>query len=641
MKKNLLVLSLTLFCVGLIAQTPRMVLVEEFTGENCYPCFVNNPAFNNLLANNASKVIPIKWQVPIPNAPTTAWSLYQTNITEITWRYSTYGYGINSAPSVRIDGQYPTVFGAAGQNVSQMNNTVFNTAQSYTSAFSISMTRAWDKSCSAVDLTVTIQATAPFTSVGTLRFRTVMVEREIHFPTAPGSNGEKDFEDVAIKSFPTIQSGVSMASNWTVGQTQTFTLHCQVPSYVRDKEQVALVGFIQDDGNRKVEQAARVDEDVLPVDAASAKSPIVDVTCDDKIHPLITVLNEGQANAITNMMLTPYMDGVAGNSTNWTGNIAIGGSVQIALDPVTTPTLNGSHSFSVDITMNSTYNMVANTSKINYMVASKFDQDTIIEDFLYGIYPPPGWMVSNPDGGPTWNRTTATGSQLSFSSSKIDFYNSTLLGDKDELFLPPIDLSGGNNVELSFDVSYAQKDPASYDVLELLVSDDCGVSWFTAYTKAGPELATVTEFNFPGWVPQLESDWRTEVVPLTNYNKSNVLLKFVSTFDGGNNLYVDNVNLMQKDPVGITKTKITNLGFSVYPNPANGAAIVNIKAAKAAQGLLTVINTLGQTVYAQEVSMNEGSNTYNLDLKALSTGLYHVVISSDNGTAVKKLNVTK
>ena len=37
---------------------------------------------------------------------------YQTNKTEIDWRALFYGYGINSAPSGRMDGQNVTVFGA-------------------------------------------------------------------------------------------------------------------------------------------------------------------------------------------------------------------------------------------------------------------------------------------------------------------------------------------------------------------------------------------------------------------------------------------------------------------------------------------------------------------------------------------------
>ena len=119
MKKNLLAFGLVLFGAAVVAQTPRLVLYEEFTGETCPPCASTNPGLNALLAlpTNTPKVVAIKWQVPIPSAPSNTWSLYQTNKAEIDWRYRSvasggFGYtpGINSAPSSKIDGQEATTF---------------------------------------------------------------------------------------------------------------------------------------------------------------------------------------------------------------------------------------------------------------------------------------------------------------------------------------------------------------------------------------------------------------------------------------------------------------------------------------------------------------------------------------------------
>lgn len=664
MKKNLLSICLMVAGLSLSAQSPRLSLYEEFTGENCPPCASTNPGLNALLSSptNASKIIAIKWQVPIPSAPANSWSLYKTNQAEIDWRYRStasggYGYpsqntsvsnitsGINSAPSGRIDGQHQWVFGASSDHPANLNNNVIATAQSYTSAFSVTMTRDWDHSCSAVIVTVNIVATAPFTSVGTLRFRTVMVEREINFATQPGTNGEKDFEDVAIKSFPTLQGGVSMAPTWTVGQSQTFTLNCPIPTYVRSKEQVAMVGFIQDDGNKRVEQAARADKAILPVNAAAIVNPVVDVTCDDQIRPFVTVSNEGQTNPITNLTLTPYVDGVAGNPTIWTGNIGVGANTQIALDAITTPTVNGSHTFSCTMQMNvPNYNLTSNASKINYMVASVFTNSPVQEEFMFGIYPPPSWMVVNPNGGPNWSRATNAGNN-SMESSKYDFYNNSVVGDRDELYLPPINLVGGNNIMMSFDVAYAQKDPLNNDVLDVMASYDCGVSWNLLFTKAGTELATVQPYNFPAWVPTPNdiTNWRTEVVPLTDMNKPNVLIKFVTTADGGNNLYIDNVNVAQTDPVGLANLKASQNLFSVYPNPASNQVTIKTGLASAQKAQLQVVNTLGQVVYQKElVGSNAGVVSTELNVQGLATGIYNVVLSTESGsTQVKKLNVVK
>src|SRR5690606_28787457 len=145
MKKNIF----TLFAVGsalvAVAQSPRQVLFKEFTGENCPPCASASPGISATLKANASKVVAIKWQVPIPSAPATSWSLYKTNKAEIDWRFrgwnggtgssilnppsaNGYGYhsqynstynitsGVNSAPQGRLDGQYLWSFGNASSN---------------------------------------------------------------------------------------------------------------------------------------------------------------------------------------------------------------------------------------------------------------------------------------------------------------------------------------------------------------------------------------------------------------------------------------------------------------------------------------------------------------------------------------------
>ena len=62
MKKSILSFALmSVFTVS--AQTPRLSLFEEFTGENCPPCAATNPALNALLAQptNTTKVVAIKW----------------------------------------------------------------------------------------------------------------------------------------------------------------------------------------------------------------------------------------------------------------------------------------------------------------------------------------------------------------------------------------------------------------------------------------------------------------------------------------------------------------------------------------------------------------------------------------------------
>lgn len=660
MKKNLLSLSIVLLGLGAVAQTPRLSLYEEFTGENCGPCAQTNPGLNAYLSapTNTPKVVAIKWQVPIPSAPSATWSLYKTDKAEIDWRYGAapggYGYpaqytatnsitsGINSAPTGFFDGQHQWAFGAASDHPAYMSNNLITAAQSHTSAFSVTMQRDWDATGSAVNLTVSIQATAPFTASGSLVFRTVMIEEYIKFATAPGTNGETEFYNTAIKCFPNT-GGTPIAGTWTVGQTQTFTLNCPIPSYTRMKEQIGFVGFIQDDGNRKVAQAVRSSKVKLTNDAVASAAK-VPVTCNSSIYPEVTVYNNG-TSAITALTITPATDNVTGQITTWTGNLAPGASTNIQLNSLTAPstTASGAHAFTYTITaMNGVdFNTNNNTGKVSYMIASTYQNNPIVQGFALGTFPPAGYVVSNPDNGPAWSRVmTGGGYATSLESAKYDFFNNTVIGDQDEFILPPSDLSGTADPQMQFDIAYAQRSGTENDMLDVFASDDCGATWTNVFSASGSNLTIIGAVS-NSYVPSA-NDWITEYISLTGFNKPNVIVKFVVTNDNGNNLYLDNINLSQPQPLvtGI-KAQTAETSVSMYPNPTTALTTISIRTPKASAGKVTVMNLFGQVVISKDLNLNEGENTLQLDMKEYAAGIYNVQISTASETIVKKLNLNK
>ena len=475
MKKQLLLIAASLLSAGVFAQTQRMVLYEEFTGENCGPCASTNPALNALLKQpiNQQRVAAIKWEVPIPSAPSATWSLYQTNKTEINWRYRStsaggYGYpsqntsssgitsGINSAPSGRIDGQHQWTFGASSDHPANLSNSALASAAAVSAPFAINMTREWNSDASAINVTVVVTASQNFTATGALKFRTVMVERTIKFALAPGSNGEKDFDDVAIKSFPTIHGGTSLASNWTSGQTFSFTLNCPVPSYVRKKTEIAFVGFIQDDGDRKVHQAFRLEKEGLPYDAAAIAAQLEPV-CSANMSPIVTVENKG-VNPITTMTITPYTDGSAQNVTTWTGNLLPGNSTTVALSSFNAPTTAGAHTFSYNVTAIDGTDMddTNNGRLATFVVATDYSSNPVVEGFG-GSFPPANWTMLADNGAKPWVKSPAAGAYgFSAESMMMSFFNNSNVGEKAEIVLPPVDLSGDGVPVLDFVYAYAQ-----------------------------------------------------------------------------------------------------------------------------------------------------------------------------------------
>lgn len=646
MKKITLSFSLLITSLTVFSQTPRLSLYEEFTGENCPPCASANPPLNLLLASptNTPKIVAIKWQVPIPSAPSNTWSLYQTNKVEIDWRWKTlasggYGYtpAINSAPSSKIDGQEASVFGASSGHPANLNNNVISSAAAVPSEFSINMTRAWNQAYSAVNLTVNIQATQSFSATGNLIFRLVMIERHVHFVTAPGTNGEKDFEDVAVKSFPTLQNGTPMtAGTWSVGQTQTFTINCPLPSYIRDKSEIAFVGFIQDDGNQKVAQAGLANSEGLSNDAKAVSAFVPNLSCTNTIAPDVTIKNNGN-NGITNFTITPYIDGIIKPIFSWSGNLAVGASTTMAIGSITVS--GGSHTFSYNISAVSgtDNNLVNNSATTKFVTISNYQTIPIVEGFT-STFPPLNWSTFNATSGPSWVKSTSCGGfGLSSESTKMDFYTYAA-GTINELILPPINLAGVITPTLTFDLAYATY-ATEADKLEVFVSDDCGDNWTNVYDKSGTNLNTAPATTSP-FVPSA-AQWRNESVNLFGYSNPSILLKFVATSAYGNNLYIDNVNLSQLNPVGVFSTPLSNINIEVFPNPTSGDVNLTVNSINNSNYRINLINSLGQVIFEKNFNFSIGINNIQIETKQYPEGIYNVVLESNNTKTTKKITIIK
>ncbi len=664
MKKTSIFLGLVAMGFFASAQN-RTTLFEEFTGENCGPCAATNPALNTLLTANASSVIAIKWQVPIPSAPTTTWSLYLTNKAEIDWRAggaSGYNYpsqytptyavtnGINSAPSGRLDGQHQWAFGAVSDHPGNLSGTHITAAASVTTPFSIAMTTSWSPTFTNCVVTVTVTSSAAFTASGTLVYRLCLIERLINFPSAPGSNGETTFEDVVRKSYPTTGApvltsmGTNLPGTWIAGQTQTLSINCNIPTYINDAGQMAFVGFVQDDGNKRVLQAKRTAQPAIPNDAKAMSVSVQSVICSSTISPSATILNNG-VNAITAMTITPYMNGTAGTPVVWTGNLAVAASTTIAMG-ISNP-VSGNNTYSINVTGVSGGDVVLSNNGASslFLNTLTYAAGAVTEGFVGATFPPTNWASFNPSGAPyTWIRSTSAGGFAASSESARVFINWTTPNGYHDLFLPGASLSGTTNPAVKFDLSYCMIDATSNDKLELLVSTDCGATWNAAWSKVGAQMSTTPFNNASLNTPTTAAQWTLITVPLTTYsNNATVLIKFKATAGSspGNSVWLDNINLYQNTATGIEASSLNASSIDLYPNPATSETNVNINSANNADVKISVVNFLGQVVYNKQHSLTAGANTIKLDCKDLAEGVYIVSMESNKNTITKKLVVSK
>jgi len=290
------------------------------------------------------------------------------------------------------------------------------------------------------------------------------------------------------------------------------------------------------------------------------------------------------------------------------------------------------------------YNLTKNAIRTDYMIASSYQSTQVVEGFTSTVYPSPGFGIINVDGGPSWSRNTYAGAYNIYplESSKYDFFNNTVIGDQDEFYLPPMDLSAAPAPSLFFDMAYAQRTSTSDDALDVLISDNCGTTWTNVYNSHGTSMATAAPTTF-AYVPDPSNpaNWKTEFVDLSAYKKPDLLIKFVTTSNNGNNLYLDNINLLVATTTGISKYSNPSFNAILYPNPTNGIANLKVNTLNVGETKVSVINTLGQIVYTKQLILNEGSNTIQIDTKEFASGIYNVMIDSKSGSIVKKLTVTK
>ena len=630
MKKIYLIAASIAVTVAATAQTQRMVLAEEFTQASCGPCASQNPAFNTLLSSNTTKVISIKYQTSWPGVdPMNA----QTN-GDVAPRV-TY-YNVSGVPYAPMDGSVSAVsspnYAGAPANYSQ---SIINTRYAVPSPFSIAVSHSFSPTYDSVFVTATITASQAYTSTGALKAHIVMVEEQINFASAPGTNGETDFYGVCRKMYPSA-SGTTLPSTWANGASQTITIAAAVPSYIYNNSEIAFVCFVQDDGNKNVEQTAMSSAVPIPVDAAASSiSGISSLSCSNTISPVVTIENTGSVT-LTSCDIEYQLDANTPATYNWTGSLAAGGTTTVTLPTLTVT--NGSHTLTVTTLMpNGNVDINANFDSQSTTFAALTSATgaavPLTQNMSTAGFPYAGWSLNNPDAGITWARvTTNTG------SLKYDCYNYAA-GPSDEFTVEPVDLTSATAASLKFDVAYCQY-TTEQDRLEVLVSTDCGATWTSVYDKAGSVLATKAA-QTSVFTPTA-AQWRAECVDLSAYaGQGKVFVMFRGTTAFGNNMYVDNIDLNSNACASSINELSVVSAIELFPNPANQSVNVNFALTENTDVVVNIYNTLGELVSTENKgNMSVGQQTIAISTEALANGMYTVELVAGENKSVSRLSVS-
>ena len=243
------------------------------------------------------------------------------------------------------------------------------------------------------------------------------------------------------------------------------------------------------------------------------------------------------------------------------------------------------------------------------------------------------WSVANPDNNQAFNVTTDA-ALSGTKSAKIR--NFTQFGNyEDELISGPVDLStlaSTDNMTLSFRYSYRLRSVSNDEWLKVFITKSCEDVWVQRKTIHGAQLSPFTSTS--EWFPSTDADWTTvHMINVTsNYFVGDFRFKFEFESDGGNNFYLDDINLYQggpsDDPVlGLNDLEISN--SLLYPNPTDGEINVEFNLSNGGSTELTILDITGKQLKSYNVEANAGKNLAFIDVNELSAGVYFLNIHVD------------
>lgn len=621
-------------------------MIEHFTQASCPPCASQNPVLQatlNTFSTGGGDYVKVSHQTSWPGTdPMNA--AYPTGPAE---RVSYYN--ISGVPNTSLNG------GAPGGPNSVVTAGSLATAAAETTPYDISVTQTW-LDAGTIELDIDIDNVTGSAISDADRIFITMYEAEVNYASAPGSNGETDFYNVMRQMYTTsgatanAEGGSSLPSIAANGnQSYTLTIS-DIPLSVQDKEQIEFAVYIQNNGSGEMYQAAK--SSAAPVStwmdlAASSASIASSGPCDLSFTPAIEFTNNETGTDVTAIVAEYTLNGGAVVTENWSGTLAGGNSTTITFSATTLNTGSNIVSYNI-VSVNGGANWISPSAvfiadelynKLNAnatpapvmetmenaalepqtgysrdLSTAVFDADPSLTSAVFGVL-----------DGPTYNYGSIGGFGTSDRSIRVRFY--AITSGTMNLIMQKVNTT--DNTLLTFDHAHKQYGTEN-DAMAIYVSTDCGASWSQEFQAAGSSLSTLpasqTQYNAPA-----AGDWESNQVDLSAYdNMQDVIIRFEFTSAYGNNLFLDNINVGNLASVNEEGA----IAFGIFPNPASDNFTVKLD--ESSDASIVVMDMKGTQVASYDVA---GQSSTSVDVSALASGIYTVLVSTEAGVATKKVVV--
>lgn len=306
------------------SQSQRLVLLEEFTQASCGPCASSNPTIHTLLVNNPTKITGIYYHTSWPGTDI----MYNQNPDDPNARVSYYG--VTYVPFSVLDGNF-YAGSATGWNINTVNNRYDDP-----SPCDVDLSYRLSADNDSIYVMMMVKPTMAMTLENAVAYA-VIIEKHIHFNSAPGSNGEKDFYNVVKKLLPG-KTGVAIPKTMNVGDYFILESSWKLAN-VYDINELSAIGFVQNNQNKEILQSANGHtEPIVPLYQNDLQPTVVSnvmpTNCYGKVSPVVTIRNNG-ALPLTQCEIRYSVNGLNEQVYQFTGNIASMSSFDVALPEAT------------------------------------------------------------------------------------------------------------------------------------------------------------------------------------------------------------------------------------------------------------------------------------------------------------------
>lgn len=244
------------------------------------------------------------------------------------------------------------------------------------------------------------------------------------------------------------------------------------------------------------------------------------------------------------------------------------------------------------------------------------------------------WII--PNANFNWENTTVTSATGNRSIMVQNISNQST--QTTEIISPSFDLTA-NNYILTYKYAHAKKISGGNDRLLVYYTTNCGKNWSLLKAKLSSTLATAPPTN-ASFVPT-NTQWETDTINLSALNSfNNVKFKFHFRNGGGNNIWLDDVNI----DIATSVYETENIkSFSIYPNPTNENAAIFFKLTKDVKQLQIVVkDLLGKEIapVLKNQFLKQGTYTFNINQQIkLASGIYLIEMIADGNRKIEKLVV--